>query len=104
VNRDTYPSRATDVAARMIGGELMIMSGRDSSLFSLNETAAVIWQAANGLTPLSQIVERHLCDRFDVDPVTALHDAEEICAKLAAYGILHTSDGPIDSAACEARS
>ena len=35
---------AKEVAARMMGGEMMIMSARDSTLFNLNETASAIWQ------------------------------------------------------------
>jgi hypothetical protein len=51
-NKERYIARASNVAARMIGGEIMIMSGLDSSLFSLNATASVLWQAADGVTPL----------------------------------------------------
>ncbi len=67
-----YIARSPDVAARRIGGELMIMSGRDSSLFSLNETAAALWEAADGATPLAGIVEREICACFEVDPAEAL--------------------------------
>lgn len=90
----TYISRATDVAARMIGGELMIMSSRTSSLFSLNETAALLWQAADGVTPLEEIVERQICGSFEVDASTALRDTEELAARLAEHGILQLSGEP----------
>ena len=62
-----YVARAANVAARMIGGEMMIMSGRDSSLFSLNATASAIWQAADGVTPLAALVEAHICTAYEVD-------------------------------------
>ncbi len=90
-----YVARATNVAARMIGGEMMIMSGADSSLYSLNETASILWQAADGVTPLAQIVERHICAEYAVDPATALHDAEELSEELARQGILQVSDAPL---------
>jgi hypothetical protein len=90
-----YIARAPDVAARMIGGELMIMSTRTSSLFSLNETAALLWQAADGVTPLSDIVESQLCEGFEVDLEIALRDAEEVAAQLAEHGILRVSDQPL---------
>jgi len=92
---ERYIARAPDVAARTIGGELMIMSGRDSSLFSLNETAAALWDRADGATPLSEIVARHICAEFDVAPEEALADAEALVADLAAHGILIVSDAPI---------
>jgi hypothetical protein len=90
-----YIARTTEVAARMLGGEMMIMSARDSTLFSLNETATAIWQAADGVTPLAGIVQQHVCANFEIDPVTALRDAEELVEGLAKHGILKVSDQPI---------
>ena len=90
-----YVARATNVAARLIGGEMMIMSGLDSSLFSLNETASILWQAADGVTPLAQVVEQRICKDYDVDPAAALRDAEELAEELARHGILLLSDSPI---------
>jgi len=90
-----YIARSTQVAARMLGEEMMIMSARDSTLFSLNETASAIWQAADGVTPLDQIVERAVCAEFDVSHEEALKDAEDLARELAAHGILLVSDQPI---------
>jgi len=90
-----FIARAPDVAARVIGGELMIMSGRDSTLFSLNATAAALWNAADGVTPLEEIVERHICAEFEVAPAVALDDAAEVAAALAGHGILLVSDAPL---------
>jgi len=91
-----YIARVREVAARMVGTEMMIMSARDSTLFSLNETAATIWQAADGVTPLSEIVEQKVCGEFDVDPEAAMRDAEELVEGLAQHGILRVSDSPIE--------
>lgn len=89
-----YISRGEHVAARMLGGEMMIMSTRDSTLFSLNETASAIWQAADGATALRQIVERSILAQFDIDPETAYRDAIELVEGLAQYGILTVTDEP----------
>jgi hypothetical protein len=95
VSAEIYAARARDVAARMIGGEMMVMSGRDSSLFSLNATASALWQAIDGRTPLSSLVASTLCREFDVDEGEALRDAEEILRELAGHGIVVVSDAPI---------
>ncbi|HTA64291.1 MAG TPA: PqqD family protein [Xanthomonadaceae bacterium] len=95
MNAPLYIARGTDIAARRFGEETMIMSGKDSELFSLNETASLLWQAADGVTPLAQIVERQLCAAFDVDAQTALRDAEELARQLAGHGILRVSDQPL---------
>lgn len=96
MNGSQYATRAANVAARMIGGEMMIMSGRDSSLFSLNETASALWVAADGNTTLEQIAIR-ICTDFEVDLDTALRDVQEVAQGLAQHGILRLSEAPIAS-------
>ena len=92
-----YVARSSEIAARMLGGEMMIMSARDSTLFSLNEIASAIWQAADGRTPLGEIVERVVCSEFDVTAEDAMNDAEEFVRELAVHGILQVSDQPIST-------
>ena len=89
-----YVARSRKIAARLIGDEMMIMSGSDSTLFTLNPTATLLWQAADGVTPLEDIVERHICATFDIDPDTALQDAEAMVADLASHGVLAVSETP----------
>lgn len=95
---DKYIARSPEIAARLLGGEMMIMSARDSSLFSLNEVASAIWQGADGVTPLAEIVEQRVCAEFEVEPAVALQDAEELVGELAEHGILRVSDTPIEEA------
>jgi len=90
-----YVARSTQVAARSLDGEMMIMSGRDSTLFTLNRTATVIWQAADGATSLEEIVERKIYPEFEVDQKDALQDAETLARELATHGILEVSEEPI---------
>ena len=90
-----YIARSTEIAARELGGEMIIMSAADSSLYTLNEQATAIWEAADGVTPLSELAERVLCSKFEVDAETARRDAESFVTELAAHGILVVSDQPI---------
>jgi len=92
---EKYIARSGGVAARELGGEMIIMSAADSNLFSLNETATMIWLAADGRTPLSEIVERRLCAAFDVPPSEAYRDAEAFVEELSSHGILLVSDHPV---------
>jgi hypothetical protein len=92
-----YVARNTRVAARNLDGEMMIMSGKDSTLFTLNKTATIIWQSADGTTPLDEIVESRICGEYEVDPAAALQDAEALARELAAHGILDVSENPIVS-------
>jgi hypothetical protein len=93
-----YIARATTVAARALDGEMMIMSAKDSTLFTLNPVATVIWQAADGQTPLVDIVEKKVCAEFDVAPAEALQDAEKFVGDLANHGVLLVSKEPIAAA------
>jgi hypothetical protein len=89
-----YIARSERIAARELGGEMMIMSARDSTLFSLNEVGAVLWHAADGQTPLAEIVERKVCAEFEVELEQALKDAETFVRELAGHGILSVSQTP----------
>jgi len=90
-----YVARNPRVAARSLDGEMMIMSGRDSTLFTLNKTATLLWQAADGATPLDEIVSKKICSEFEVEPAEALQDAETLARELADHGILQISEQPI---------
>ena len=90
-----YIARSPKLAARVLDGEMMIMSGHDSTLFTLNKTATIIWQAADGKTPLEEIVERRIVPEFEIDANSALQDAEILARELASHGILQVSEEPI---------
>ena len=51
---ETYITRSSAIAARMLAGEMMVMNSMDSTFFTLNEVATTIWQAADGRTPLRE--------------------------------------------------
>ena len=91
-----YLTRSSAIASRLLGGEMMVMSAVDSTFFTLNEVATVIWQAADGHTPLSQIVSR-ICAEFDIEPETAQSDADHFVDELSQHGILLVSDSPQDT-------
>ena len=91
-----YIAKSSAIASRLLGGEMMIMSALDSTFFTLNPVATVIWQAADGHTSLSDIVTHHICTEFEVDRETALHDAEGFVEEFSRHGILLISDQPIE--------
>lgn len=92
---EKYIARSSAIAARMMGGEMMIMSATDSTFFTLNPVATVIWQAADGKTPLSEIVANKVCQEFEVEAEAAERDAEQFVEELSKHGILLVSQRPI---------
>jgi hypothetical protein len=95
MSRKLFVARSPTVAARKLGDEMMIMSGRDSTLFTLNEVATIIWEAADGSIPLEEIVDCKICAQFEVERGEALLDAEALVDGLAGYGILLLSGEPL---------
>jgi coenzyme PQQ synthesis protein D (PqqD) len=96
---EKYIARSSQIAARVLGREMMVMSSVDSKFFTLNEVATAIWQAADGRTPLTEIVIRNVCGEFEVDLETARRDAEQFVNELSHHGILLVSDRPFDTSA-----
>src|SRR5882762_205459 len=91
----TYIARSSAIASRVLARETMVMSVLDSTFFTLNEVASTIWRAADGITPLHEIVARDVCYEFEVPVEEALIDAHEFVRELSTHGILQISDRPI---------
>jgi hypothetical protein len=91
-----FIARSSEIASRNLDGEMIIMSAKDSTLFTLNRVATEIWEAADGRTPLEEIVQNRICSAYDVDLQTALVDARELVSQLAEHGILLISDNRIE--------
>ena len=96
---DVYIKPSRDIAARAMADEMVIMSVKDSKVFSLNPSATLIWSAADGATPLREIVARTLVSEFEVDAETAYGDALELVNELAREGILLLAESPIGAEA-----
>ncbi len=92
--KDRAIAKSSMIAARMLDGEMIIMSAVDSTLFTLNDVATAIWHAADGSTSLENIVLREVCSEFDVEPSVALEDAEAFISELVSHGILLLSEAP----------
>ncbi len=87
-----FIARSTEIASRNLDGEMIIMSAKDSTLFTLNPVATSIWEAADGQATLEEIVENKICREYEVDRETALRDARELVQQLSEHGILQVSE------------
>jgi hypothetical protein len=91
---EIYIAREERLAARRVAGEMVILSADDSSLYVLNELGALLWEAADGATPLREIVRRVICEEYEVDQETGLRDAESFVRQLAEHGVLRVGNAP----------
>jgi hypothetical protein len=82
----TCVHRAPGVVERAYGGERILLQVKTRRIVRLNRTAALIWDRADGATPL-----RAICDaleaHFMVDHNQARADIERCLYELAANGV-----------------
>ena len=92
---EMYLTQSDEIAARTIGDDTVIMSAVNSTFFMLNPVGTAIWNAADGATPLSRIIDERICSEFDVSNEQASADAKEFVDELAKHGILLIHDAPV---------
>jgi hypothetical protein len=84
--------RSESVAHRQIADEVLLVPirtdpGQNLKIYTLNKTAAAIWDWLDGERDLSQLLVL-LCGRFQVEEGTALRDLEDCCLDLEAFGAI----------------
>jgi len=94
--RDKFIRRSQATAARALGDEMIVLAVADSTVFSLNETARRLWEAADGCRPLREIVAEVIVPQFAVDAETAYCDALELVEQLVEHGILEVAEHPLE--------
>jgi coenzyme PQQ synthesis protein D (PqqD) len=90
---ERYVARNPQTAWRVYDGEAVILLGEDSTLNTLNPVGTLIWEVADGKTPVSAIVAR-ICDEFDVEAAEARRDAAAFIETLCKRGLLTMSESP----------
>jgi uncharacterized protein YeeX (DUF496 family) len=84
--------RATEAVERQIRGEHVLVPLADNpqaldSLFSLNETASIIWQmAAAGAS--EDTINQYLADKYDAAPERIRADTRDVLDQLVAHKLL----------------
>ena len=88
---DRYLTQNRKTAWRVYEGEAVVLCPDDSMLNTLNAVGTLIWEAADGKTPVSAIVAR-ISEEFDVEPDRAERDVAAFIEKLCQRGLLIVSD------------
>ena len=88
---DRYLTQNPKTAWRVYDGEAVVLHPDDSMLNTLNAVGTLIWEAADGKTPVSAIVAR-ISEEFDVKPERAERDVAAFIEKLCQRGLLIVSD------------
>jgi hypothetical protein len=88
-----YPVQNPRAAWRVYDGEAVIISPDDSTMHTLNPVGTLIWEAADGRTPVGSIVTR-ICAEFEVDAARAEREALGFIETLRARGLLTLAEAP----------
>lgn len=92
----TYISRSRHLASRRLEDETIVMSVRSSTLYTLNESATRIWEAADGQTLIEQIAQV-VVEEYDVDYDTAVKDILALVRRLVDDGLLMVHENPVSA-------
>lgn len=89
---DAVYSKNPDVVFRKIAGEFILVPIRQKavdlkSIFTLNETAAFIWEAIDGKSDVSFIKDR-VAEEFEVESRQALDDVSHIVSQWEALRLI----------------
>lgn len=81
-----------EIVSRQVAGEMILVPIRKSmgdmeSIYTLNETAARIWELIDGQRSLAEI-QAVMVAEFDVEPAEAGQDLDELVDSLVAQGAL----------------
>lgn len=90
ISLDERYRRSETIISRNIAGEAVLVPLRRNAadldnIYALNETAAVVWEALDGQTPLREVLARILAE-FEVEESQAEADLIELVAQLESLG------------------
>jgi hypothetical protein len=87
-----FAPNASDIAAKVIDGEAIIMNLSNGLYFSMDKVGALIWEsveAGHSVQEIGDLVQ----GRFAVDPETAQADVARLLEELLAEDLVQTKDG-----------
>lgn len=77
-----------DIAWRIIDGEALVVSPKDSLIYPLNEVATKIWELLDGKRTISDIASI-ICEEFDGDVKTMQNDTIDFVEELLKAGLIN---------------
>ena len=83
------PRRRSDLRARVVDGEIVVLDRKADLLHQLNATAGFIWQHCDGRATRHEIAAL-LVEAFEVDVDTAAASVASALEQLARLGLLES--------------
>jgi hypothetical protein len=86
---DACPRRRSDLRARVVEGEVIVLDRQRELVHQLNTTAGYIWDRCDGHHSVA-VIARDLAGVFDVEVEAAQRDVADAVRKLEAAGLVDT--------------
>lgn len=83
------PRRRSDLHARLVDGEIVVLDRKADLVHQLNATASFIWQRCDGRATRHDIAAQ-LVEAFEVDADTAATSVASALEQLARLGLLES--------------
>jgi hypothetical protein len=83
------PTRRTDLTAREVEGQVLILDRQREQVHQLNETASFIWECCDGSSTIGDIARR-VAERFGTESAAIEPEIGEAISKLRELGLLQT--------------
>jgi len=84
------PRRRTDLNARLVEDEVVVLDRKADQVHQLNQTASFIWERCDGRSTPRDIAEQ-LVEAFEVDPDTAATSVTAALQQFTRLGLLESS-------------
>lgn len=91
VNLKARVSRSSESVWRVIEGEVVILTPKNSTLHVLNELGSRIWELIDEPIGVEELVSKIMAE-YEVDEETAKNDTLDFLSSLAEIGVLNISE------------
>jgi len=91
VNLKARVSRSSESVWRVIEGEVVILTPKNSTLHVLNELGSRIWELIDEPIGVEELVSKIMAE-YEVDEETATNDTLDFLSSLAEIGVLNVSE------------
>ncbi len=89
------PRRRSDLTAREVEGEVLILDRREERVHQLNATAGFIWECCDGVISIGCIVTR-VAERFGLEPGAVEADVNGAIVRFKELGLLASDEAATD--------
>ena len=85
-----HPKRRSDISARVVVDETVVLDLGAAQIHQLNTTASFIWNRCDGRCTVGEIADQ-LAESFDIDRETARQAVQETLRRFDELGLLDSA-------------